>query len=51
MDAIAAGVTLATGAVSLYFGVKSFRQTRDISGARENKINGIEEWAKKVYPD
>ena len=30
MDAIAAGVTLATVAVALYFGVKSLRQTCDI---------------------
>ncbi len=30
MDAIAVGVTLAAVAVTLYFGVKSLRQTRDI---------------------
>ncbi len=48
MDAIAAGVTLATVAVALYFGVKSLRQTRDIQRSeRESKINDIEEWAKQ----
>ncbi len=51
MDAIAAGVTLATVAVALYFVVKSLRQTRISNGARESKINAIEEWAKTIYPD
>jgi len=38
MDAIAAGVTLATAAVALYFGVKSLRQTSDIQRS-ERKQN------------
>ncbi len=47
MDAIAAGVTLAAVAVVLYFGASPFARLVISNGARESKINDIEEWAKQ----